>query len=156
MSLSYEAAARAVGNGRKPDVEAPAGYEYVDGNERNVVIPHGKNGVESEVYLVGLSRVRCVHSESGSRRETGDVFMFDRAFKRQRITGPSIHLGPIPYIMQCAEEAFEEITAWIENTERVLTARCIGWVDDSPDWLEIAISSEDKAKFEPLWAGRPN
>ncbi|KAF8329024.1 hypothetical protein F5887DRAFT_1185480 [Amanita rubescens] len=124
-------------------------YEYGRIDEKSVVIAPGENDFKSDVFLVGLSK--CVRSSADDTAE-------QRPAKRPRKRGASIRLGPISSPKSTATRVFKEITTWTKNINGVSvppTARCLGWVDNLPDWLEIEASEEDVKKFEELWSRRP-
>ncbi len=107
------------------------------------MIARGEDDIESDVFLVGLSK--CVRSSA----EKTDK----RRAKRPRNWGTSIHLGPITNpVSTSATRVFKEVTGW---TKFPPTARCLSWVDNLPDWLEVDISGEDAEEFEELWNQRP-
>ena len=138
-------------------------------DKRNMVVGTNIDDLNAEIYLVGLSRVRPlqraseiesdeeIEADGSPELESDDEA--DHKFKRQKIRGPSIHLGPVPNAESPPKQVFQEITTWIEKLGRVSlpkTARCIGRVDDLPDWIEIAaISMEDIDKFKEIWDRRP-
>lgn len=130
------------------------GYK-MEVNRRSMVV--GDN-LDAEIYLVGLSSLRVRPLGCALELESDTEIEPDRESKRQRICGPSIHLGPVPNAESSPKQVFQGITTWIRKLERAAlpkTARCIGWVDDLPDWIEIAIATEDIQKFEELWDRRP-
>ena len=124
-------------------------YEYGRIDEKSVVIAPGENDMKSDVFLVGLSK--CVRSLADDAAE-------QRPAKRPRKRKASIRLGPISSPKSTATQVFKEITTWTKNINGASvpsTARCLGWVDNLPDWLEIETSEEDAKKFEELWSRRP-
>ena len=125
----------------------------MDINKRSRVV--GTN-IDGDIYLVGLSRVRPLRH--ASELESDKQIEVDRKFKRPRKRGPSIHLGPVPNAKSRPEQIFKRVTTWIKKLERAglpKTARCVGWLDDLSDWIEISIATEDIKKFEELWDKRP-
>lgn len=146
----------------------------MDVNERSMVIGTNIDSADTEIYLVGLSRVRplrCALELEGDKTVVADEsdkemdadesdkeIDTDRKFKRPRRDGPSIHLGPVLNAESPPKQVFQGITKWVEELERAAlpkTARCVGMVDNLPDWIEIAIDTEDIKKFEELWGKRP-
>ena len=128
------------------------GYQ-IDINERSMVVGTNIDNADAEIYLVGLSRVRPLRS--ALELESDKEIDADRKFKRLRRDGPSIRLGPIPNAESPPKQVFQ---GWVRKLERAAlpkTARCVGWVDDLPDWIEIAIATEDIKEFEELWDRRP-
>lgn len=115
-----------------------------------------KNG-EAEVYLVGLSRFKALKTERSGAR--GPFSALDRGFRR-RTDGPPIYLGPIRDNTIPPVQAFNQITLWAwmspGQTTFPITARCIGWVDTLPDYLEIGIPSADVDQFDEVWERRPD
>ena len=78
-------------------------YEYGKIDEKSVVIARGEDDIESDVFLVGLSK--CVRSSA----EKTDK----RRAKRPRNWGTSIHLGPITNpVSTSATRVFKEVTGW--------------------------------------------
>jgi hypothetical protein len=146
------------------------GYQ-MDVNERSMVVGTNIDNADAEIYLVGLSRVRplrcalelesdkeIVADESDKEMdadESDKEIDTDRKFKRPRRDGPSIHLGPVPNAELPPKQVFQGITTWVERAALPKTARCVGMVDDLPDWIEIAIATEDIEEFEELWGKRP-
>ncbi len=116
-----------------------------------------KNG-EEEVYLVGLSRLNAL--KTGSNGDMGSFSALNRDFKPRKTDGPSLYLGPILNNTVPPGQAFDQITTWAwklpGKTTFPTTARCIGWVDSLPDWLEIGVHQEDVARFNEVWNRRPD
>ena len=134
---------------RTTDYMRKRSYEYGRIDEKSVVIASGENDAESDVFLVGLSK--CV-------RSLADDAVEQRPAKRPRKMNTSIRLGPISSPKSTATQVFKEITTWTKNiigASVPSTVRCLGWVDNLPDWLEIETSEEDAKKFEELWSQRP-
>ena len=131
----------------------------MDVSKRSMVVGANTDNSDAEIYLVGLSRMRPLRCALELAESDKEIVELDREFKRPRRYGPSIQLGPVPNALSPPKQVFQGITTWIKNLERAAlpkTTRCIGWVDDLPDWIEIAISTDDIQKFEELWDRRPD